>query len=202
MNGVRLATAADVPALADLLAAAFEGYVWTDWAFPAENRRRRQRESFAMYLGVTVSHLGQVWMTEDGTSAAAWLSPQPAALPDDLSGHLGDLGPRLLGDRAKLVAAADEIVGARHRQEPRWYLATMGTSQHARGRGLGAAVLAPVLQHCDRDGTAAALETSTEDNVRFYERLGFTVTGEVDPPGGAPHVWVMRRAPDPNAALR
>ncbi len=42
----------------------------------------------------------------------------------------------------------------------------------------------------------AALETSSPDNVRLYERLGFAVTGEVQVPAG-PHVWLMRRWPAP-----
>ena len=197
MSQIRLATAADVPALAGLLAEAFDGYVWTDWAFPRAGRSQRLRDSFALYLGATVSHLGQVWMAVDGTSAAAWLAPGCPELPEELARGLSEDAPRLLGERAVLVAAADEAVAARHADEPRWYLATMGTAPGARGRGLGSAVLTPVLQRCDRDGTAAALETSTEDNVRFYEQHGFVTTAEVDPPGGAPHVWVMRRAPRP-----
>jgi hypothetical protein len=37
------------------------------------------------------------------------------------------------------------------------------------------------------------LETSSEPNVRFYQRLGFAVTGQVQVPDGGPRVWAMRR---------
>jgi hypothetical protein len=47
----------------------------------------------------------------------------------------------------------------------------------------------------DAEGLPAVLDTSSRENVRFYESCGFTVGGELDPPGGAPHVWVMVRPP-------
>ena len=40
--------------MADTLQAAFEGYPWTDWVFPADDRAARLRASFALYL--TASH--------------------------------------------------------------------------------------------------------------------------------------------------
>ncbi|MBS1844280.1 MAG: hypothetical protein JST53_07675 [Actinobacteria bacterium] len=39
-------------------------------------------------------------------------------------------------------------------------MATVGTDPAAQGRGLGTAVLAPVLDECDRDGVGAFLESS------------------------------------------
>jgi GNAT superfamily N-acetyltransferase len=47
---VRRAKASEVPAMAGTLQAAFDGYPWTDWAFPAQDRAARQRDSFALYL--------------------------------------------------------------------------------------------------------------------------------------------------------
>ena len=38
---VRRAVRADAPLLADTLQAAFNGYPWTDWAFPADERADR-----------------------------------------------------------------------------------------------------------------------------------------------------------------
>ena len=55
-------------------------------------------------------------------------------------------------------------------------------------------MLGPVLARCDEDGVRAYLESSKEQNIPFYRRHGFEVTGEVRLPGGPP-VWTMRASP-------
>jgi hypothetical protein len=44
---------------------------------------------------------------------------------------------------------------------------------------------------------AVFLETSDRANVELYERLGLSVTGEIEVPGGGPHVWAMMRRTGP-----
>ena len=83
---------------------------------------------------------------------------------------------------------------ASHYREPHWYLSTLGTDPEAQGRGLGSAMLAPVLGLCDEDGWPAYLESSKESNIPFYERHGFRVTGEIQVPDG-PKLWPMLRPP-------
>jgi len=70
----------------------------------------------------------------------------------------------------------------------------LGTDPASQGRGIGSALLAPVLETCDRDGVGAYLESSKERNLAFYARHGFRMTGEVDLPRG-PRVWLMWRDP-------
>jgi hypothetical protein len=50
------------------------------------------------------------------------------------------------------------------------------------------------LDRCDAEGAPAYLESSNIDNVSYYLRFGFEVTGEIDVPGG-PTLWCMWRAP-------
>jgi GNAT superfamily N-acetyltransferase len=82
-----------------------------------------------------------------------------------------------------------------HPPEPHWYLALVGTEPAHQNHGVGAALLAPVLERCDRDFTPAYLESSKEDNLSFYMRLGFEVTKPVDLPSGGPRIWPMWREP-------
>ena len=60
--------------------------------------------------------------------------------------------------------------------------------------GLGAAVLAPVLDRCDAEGVHAYLESSNPRNLPFYRRLGFVAAGEIPLPGG-PSLIPMWREP-------
>lgn len=61
--------------------------------------------------------------------------------------------------------------------------------------GRGAAVIAPVLATCDAEGVGAYLESSKLENVPFYERQGFKLTGEFAIPGGGPVLYLMWRDP-------
>lgn len=81
-------------------------------------------------------------------------------------------------------------------REPHWYLAVLGTDPAWQGKGTGSALVHPVLDRCDHDGLGAYLESSKERNVLYYQRFGFTVTGEIAIPNG-PTVWLMWRDPRP-----
>ncbi len=54
-------------------------------------------------------------------------------------------------------------------------LLALGTDPPWQRRGIGSALLQPVLQRCDAAHTAAYLETPSEAIVPFYERHGFRV---------------------------
>jgi GNAT superfamily N-acetyltransferase len=140
--------------------------------------------------------LGEVWMAEDASGAAAWTwSGAQAAQADLLHGEGldADIG-RLLGDRAAAGAAAEELLAPHWTDAPHWRLEAVGVLPAAQGRGLGRRLVEPVLGRCDAERRLAALETSSADNVRLYRRLGFDVHHELEVPAG-PHVWLMRRAP-------
>ena len=190
----------DVPAVSRMLARAFAQDPTTVWFFPGVRRRQRRLERFYAIEVLTLLDAGEGWVTEDREAAALWL---PVGRPPERPPGRAHLGRQLrwnlaaawlLGRRLPRAAATMIRVQQRHPREPHWYLACLGTAPERQGRGLGSAVLAPVLERCDRTGTPAVLDTATAEDVRFYQRRGFEVTAEVARPG-APHLWVMRRAP-------
>jgi len=94
-----------------------------------------------------------------------------------------------------LLAAGMAGIKRKHpRTPPHWYLSLLGTDPEARGRGLGSAVLQPVLERSDAERVGVYLESSKEANIGFYARLGFRVTRELRLPRG-PRMWAMWREP-------
>ena len=85
-------------------------------------------------------------------------------------------------------------VERRHPHERHWYLALLGTDPAAQGRGVGSALLAPVLARCDEDGVPAYLETQKASNVAWYARHGFEETGAIELKN-TPKVWLLTRQP-------
>ena len=76
-----------------------------------------------------------------------------------------------------------------------YYLPFVGVVPDWQGRGLGAALLAPVLERCDSERMPAYLEASAPRNRALYERLGFVVTKEFRLGKGSPPLWRMWRDP-------
>lgn len=145
----------------------------------------------------------EVLTTEPSVAMAIWASPDR---PRIASRHLLPALPSLLrwyGPAAMRRSAVVAAVLDRQRPSERhWYLGGLGTDPDHQRRGIGTALMRPVLERCDAERTGAYLETQSEENVAFYEHRGFEVTAELDVPGGGPHMWLMWRAPRPPARLR
>lgn len=192
---IRRATPEDIPTLARTLALAFADYPWTRWTVPADDHLERLERIFTIDLTMVGVPQRETWVADDGTAVAVWMPPRPLrTYTVDWERH-GDLSAPLLGDRLIVADAADEIIATYRPTEPAWYLATTGVHPDHQRNGLGSAVMRPVLDRCDADGMACLTETSSPENVAFYERLGFTVHARVPMPDDGPTVWVMWREP-------
>jgi ribosomal protein S18 acetylase RimI-like enzyme len=141
----------------------------------------------------------EIWVGEHlgrPRALAGWLPPGtfPRPTRDEIDRTVRSLA--LLGRLHNTVKAARLLleVDKRHLKEPHWYLALLATDPSAQGRGLGSALLTPVLERCDADGIVAYLETQKESNVAWYRRAGFEVCDEIRLPG-IPPIWCLRRDP-------
>lgn len=81
------------------------------------------------------------------------------------------------------------------RRLPHWYLAVIGSDTSVRGKGYGQALMRSRLDRVDAEHAPAYLESSKPENVPYYQRFGFEVTGEIVVPNGGPTLWPMWRAP-------
>ena len=195
---VRELRTGDIPAVGAMLARAFANDPTTDWLFPSPKGRERRLERWYRLNVTALADAGEGWVTEDLATAALWL-PMGLARGGERP-HLATqlwlnlrIGAAL---RSRLLPAlqVNFAVHSRHPREPSWYLAALGTEPALQGRGLGTAVLQPVLRRCDAAGLPATLDTVTAEDVAFYQRRGFEVVDEVKRPG-APHFRIMRRPP-------
>ncbi|GAA2084995.1 GNAT family N-acetyltransferase [Aeromicrobium tamlense] len=180
----RLATGADLPTLASVLGEAFADYPWTRWTLPGDGRLARLTEIQGVYLAHAAAHGGRVWTTPELDAVAVLI---PTSLPDP-SPEVGERIVALHGDGWQRLVEHEVAIGPR-RPEADWLLATVGVDPAQQGRGLGTTVLEAAL--ADLGDARVLLETSSEANVRLYERLGFRVVEQVESAG--PDVWIMLR---------
>jgi ribosomal protein S18 acetylase RimI-like enzyme len=124
------------------------------------------------------------------TGAALWAAPDRWEVPPRESLRM----LRLTSRRAPKTLVGFRRIEKRHPHEPHFYLSVLGVEPAGQGRGLGSALMAPMLARCDQEGVGAYLESSKQSNVRFYERHGFRVREEIRFPRG-PVMWLMWRDP-------
>jgi GNAT superfamily N-acetyltransferase len=201
VHDVRPARVDDVPALAATLSRAFVTDPVSEFLIPSDRRRPAGLERFfAVQMSLDLVRFGGVYTNEDRTGGALWAPPgKPPVPPWPMVRMLAAMFPYVAGPHLARTIRFIAEVEAIHPTEPHWYLATLGTEPSLQGRGIGSALLGPVLRRCDAGGRPAYLESSKEQNVPFYRRHGFEVTREVRLAGGPP-LWLMWREPNPPEA--
>lgn len=198
-TGVREATsAAEREAAAEALALAFlEDPVWRHILPGDESRGEKLLAYFTTEIESLVPDHRELWVSEDGGAAALWGRPGAWRVP--LGTTLGEARRMagVFGRRLPLGLRAQLRLDRRHPRGPgHWYLNYIGVDPRRQGSGLGAALLAPVLERCDREGTPAFLEATSERNAALYGRHGFALTESFPMPGrGGPVLRAMWREP-------
>lgn len=191
---VRQATADDIAPLSSALARAFADDPVMTWLFPQSRQLQRVGAYFAAELRHVSLRHGLTFTTPGIQGGAIWLPPdqwqfKPREILRTLPATVRAFGRRLPRALGTLMQ-----VEKKHPRASHYYLATLGTDPAFQGKGVGSALLRPVLDRCDAEGMPAYLESSKERNVAFYGRHGFTVTDELDLAGG-PRLWLMWREP-------
>jgi ribosomal protein S18 acetylase RimI-like enzyme len=193
---VRRATWADRLTMADVFAAAFRDDPLFQWmTATATGLEARSRPYF---LSITKIHLArsgdELFVTDDGGGAALWCAPNQwkVSVVDLLRSMSGALRTfRLHGVRALRALAAME---RSHPTETHYYLQYLGTRPEQQGKGIGSALMTPMLDRCDAEGLPAFLESS-ERAIPFYARHGFVERERIAFPRGCPPTQPMWRDP-------
>jgi ribosomal protein S18 acetylase RimI-like enzyme len=192
----RTAGSAEIPHLAACLARAFDSDPVLRWLIPTAASRQRRAPRFYAAVLQHLAPAATLLTTQDYEGAALWLAPHPPRPGRAAEVRYGLRMLATLRGRALLGLRLVNEIEAVHPRTRHWYLSLLGVEPSAQGRGLGARLMRPVLERCDRDGVAAYLESSKEANIPFYRRHGFAVVGEVRVAGG-PTLWPMLRPPRP-----
>ena len=190
---------ADVRALARTLGRAFHDDPVMTWMLPDVAARARGLPR--MFATLTRHHfLGgggmEVARGSDTIGAAALWDPPGGWKQSRLEGLI--MTPGFIwafGPRASVGQEVAETMKRLHPEEPHWYLAVIGSDPSVRGKGFGQALMASRLDRVDAGHAPAYLESTKPDNVPYYQRFGFEVTGEIVLPNGGPTMWPMWRQP-------
>ncbi len=186
MAPARVAGEADLEAIAETLARAFERYPVWEWAFePEPDRARRLAAMGAVFGFCAAAALDHGWARVSGgaEAVALWVPPGEAEMsPADAERFpayvRASVGTEATADR--ILAAMDAFDRTQPTGPPHYFLSMLGTHPDHAGHGHGTALLTANLEEIDAAGARSFLETSAPANVQRYERLGFRVEREVE----------------------
>ena len=186
----------------ELMGQAFRDDQLLKYLVPADAKQARLGPSFVGKVVRYCLSYGEVHTTPALEGVACWLPP----------GHssptlIGMLRTRLLTEPLKFgwagfcrftdMVAYTEKIHKRAVPGPDWYLWGLGVEPSEQGKGIGGALMRPILARADRDGLPCYLETQNQRNLPFYERHGFEVVSDGEVPKRGLRVWAMVRNPHP-----
>ena len=190
---IRAVEAGDRDLVAKLLHEVFREDPVSRWVFPDPARMEAAHPRlFGAFLDHGLQH-GSVLATADGSGAAVWFAVEGGDLRggEDLGARLAEVDPD--NDRLPTLGELTEAVHPTERDHA--YLQAIAVAQDQQGRGLGAALLAPTLRQCDREGLPAYLEASSPRSRGLYERHGFVCLEPVVQLPDGPPMYPMWREP-------
>lgn len=196
---VRPAHRSDVRALARTLGRAFHEDPVMTWLLP--DRTRRTKGLSRMFATMARHHFiagGGTEVAQRGAEiGAAALWDPPGRWQQSWRQELIMLPAFALamGRYAERGRQVSELMKENHPEEPHWYLAVIGSDPTVRGTGFGQLLMRSRLDRVDAEHAPAYLESSNPDNIPYYQRFGFEVTGEIVLPGDGPSLVPMWRQP-------
>ena len=150
---------------------------------------------FFRLLSTRAIPAGEVWINDNGTSAAIWFPPGMQAWPVELVAKL-KLLPLFLTlcgfGRMRQGDTLSDAMERAHPQEPHFYLYFLAVDPALQGMGLGSRILDATLKRIDEMGLSAYLENSNPRNTRSYERAGFLARNNIAPEGAPPLIPMWR----------
>jgi GNAT superfamily N-acetyltransferase len=193
---VRKAAEHELPRLAAALAQAFDDDPQFVWIVPDASRRPAILErGFELWLRRIWFAQDQSYTTDGVVGAAVWERPGQWKTPISKQLTMAPAMTRIFGRYLPRIMRAITAVESNHPEEPHYYLPFVGVVPDWQGRGIGAALMRPMLDRCDDESMPAYLEASTPRNRALYERHGFAVTEEFHLAKGSPPLWRMWRRP-------
>lgn len=173
----RRAAATDLERASEVLGSAFSAYPWTQWTVDPIDHRARITALQRLALEELGLPYGQVWITtkDEAICSVAVAMDSEVEIPEAVQSRVDTECASLMGSRHSAAVMAETELKDLRPSGHHVLLATIGTTPGLAGRGLGSRTLRAVLQGADRTATPVYLETSSERNLAFYERFGFSI---------------------------
>jgi ribosomal protein S18 acetylase RimI-like enzyme len=188
---ITIATTSDAEHAIAVLILAFSTDPVSRWVWPDPAQYLASCPDFVRAFAGQAFEQGTAYCVDGHAGAALWLSPGVHSDEDALVALIQRTVAE--AEQAALFEVLEQM-GSYHPSEPHWYLPIIGVDPSQQRKGYGSALMRHALLACDRDGTAAYLESSNPANISLYQRHGFELLGTIQV-GASPPIFPMLRPP-------
>lgn len=167
----------------------------------------RRRAVLAKYFDYSIQEgreLGRcIHLADEARGVAVWLLPQSPELESQAAERKRTfLRAALSAKGCANYYRIIEFMSAKSASlvdEAAWYLSIVAVAPAVQGQGLGRKLLEPTIAEADRAGVTCYLETFSQRNLSFYQRLGFAIAAQFTEPTTGADCTVMVRPPGEKA---
>ena len=189
-----------MPAAAAMLARAFHDDPLMRYAIPDSDERARLLPSLYERMIRFGMLAGEVYATGDVPEGVAiWIPPNAKWTRENIEASGMHEFATLIGNdayqRYREVVSQEWQARLREIPGPGWYLFILGVEPRVQRRGLGGALMRPILDRADTEQLVCYLETENERNVAFYLKQGFDLIVSEEAGTSGVRFWTFRRNP-------
>lgn len=175
------ATKKDRSRVIEILSGSFDSNQSVNYIIPQDAKRAKRFRALMEYSFDVCSLSGDVFLSEDRSACALVLYPDQKrttlrSLLLDLRLIINCIG---LSHLKKALAREDAIKKLRVK-DARYYLWFIGVAKEQQGQGLGSKLMQELIEHSRQQNLDIYLETSTPENLPWYQNMGFGIYQELD----------------------
>jgi len=171
----------DKEQILDILTPAFNTNKSVNYVVRQDSRRTDRIRHLMDYSVEVCREWGEVLLSEDRQASALLLYPHTKksglrTILLDLKLAVKSVG---LANLQKVMSRESKIK-AFHPRQPFLYLWFVGVAPEKQGEGIGSRLMAEIIRESEKQELPIYLETSTRENLPFYQKFGFTIYEELD----------------------
>jgi ribosomal protein S18 acetylase RimI-like enzyme len=185
----------------NILCLAFYSYPEFIHYFPDPKKRTHLLPWYLEKVMNTAMHYGEVYTTPETSGVSFILPPGHTRISQWEYIRCGFLpAPLVLGLRDFVRSQmGEDFIGKKHDEvmgvRPHYYLWGLAVDPALKRKGIGSALLQPILARADAEKMPIYLETHDEKNVAYYQKTGFQLVKTADLPNSSVSVYCMVREP-------
>ncbi len=167
--------------LLDVLAEAFTDNKSVNYAIKQDSKRVKRIHFLIQYALNICLEFGEVWQSDDRKGYALMLFPDQKRIT--FRSILWDIQLATLATgltKVPKVLDREARIRSKHPATPFCHLWFLGVAEKSQGQGIGSALLTELIEHCQSLQRPIYLETSTLQNLPWYEKFGFQVYDQLD----------------------
>jgi hypothetical protein len=171
----------DKDSIVKILVEAFDNNKSVNYIVKQDSKRKKRIQHLMEYSFEVCFKSGKVYLSDEKQGCALLVFPEKKRTTI-----------RTIYQDTKLILLCTGISGIRKviRRENKiktlqpkgcvCYLWFIGVSQNFQDGGIGSGLLREIIEECASDDRIICLETSTERNIPWYQKFGFTIYNELD----------------------